>query len=578
MKIKKLLLTILTLVITTVAPGRSTLFNNGKTRYQIAVSSAASVSEKTAAKELQHYLREISGAEFPIVDSESSQQSRRAWHIWVGCSKQVQHLLGACPPAADDEAFVCTSRDGDIFLYGGRDRGTMYGVYSFLEKYLGVKWYTPECTVIPKQRRWTFEEIALRESPAIRYRHVQYYNAERSQEWLAHNFNNSGTKVCSNLFGGIEAYWNAHTFGQFVPVEKYYAEHPEYFSLINGERVSAYAQLCLSNPEVLQICIAQMKKAIAANPGYWVYSMSQNDNQLACQCEACREIEKRYGGHSGLLLWFVNQVADAVRVDYPDKNVGTFAYQYTRHAPKDIVPRDNVVIRLCSIECCFGHPLEKCEVNRPFIEDLADWSRIAPQLFIWDYVVNFYQFLAPFPNFSVLADNIKTFRKYHAIGIQEEAQYISDGGEFAELRAWVLSKLLWNPDQPTSPLVKEFIRDYYGASAPFIQEYFDLTQALVTEETHPGIYIDAFNPLYTESYVSRASELLDRARQAVASDDELTRRVSRVCAQILFLKNARNHSASLEDGTCAELLRILHAQQIRPGEWITLESFTAEQQ
>lgn len=578
MNFQKLLLPFLALTLTTLASGRTILFRNGDTRYRIAVDPAASVSEKTAAKELQAYLQEISGATFPIVTSETARRSRAERRIWVGCSEPVQRLLGVRSPEADDEGFVCTSKNGDLFLYGGRNRGTLYGVYSFLEKYLGVRWYTPDCTVVPKRKQWHFQAIDLRESPAIRYRHIQYHHAEQSPAWLAHNLNNSAWVAASNEYGGIEAYWNAHTFGQFVPVDQYYSTHPEYFSMIDGLRVSTYAQLCLSNPEVLRICIAEMKKAIAANPEYWVYSMSQNDNDRPCQCEACRAIEKRYGGHSGLILWFVNQVADAIKAEYPGKYIGTFAYTYTRRPPEGIVPRDNVVIRLCSIECCFGHPLEGCETNRPFLEDIREWSRIAPRLFIWDYVVNFYQFLAPFPNFGVLADNIKTYRKYHAIGIQEEAQYSSEGGEFAELRAWVLAKLLWNPDQPTLPLVQAFIRDYYGVAAPFIQEYFDATQALVTEETHPGIYIDAANPLYTEAYLATASGLLEKARQAVFSDAEMTRRVDRVRIQILYLKNARDHAAALADGTCAELLRILHDQQIRPGEWISLESFTADQQ
>lgn len=195
-----------------------------------------------------------------------------------------------------------------------------------------------------------------------------------------------------------------------------------------------------------------------------MYSVSQNDNSLPCECEDCKAIAEKYGGQSGLLIWFVSQVADAMKKVYPDKNIGTFAYQYTRKAPEGIVPRDNVVIRLCSFECCFGHPLESCSINKPFISDLHDWSKVTPRLYIWDYVVDFAQYLAPFPNFAVLADNIRTFRKFGAIGVKEEAQYQPECIEFEWLRSWVLAKLLWNPDQDTNSLVHEFITAYYGVA------------------------------------------------------------------------------------------------------------------
>ena len=53
----------------------------------------------------------------------------------------------------------------------------------------------------------------------------------------------------------------------------------------------------------------------------------------------------------------VNSVADAIADEFPHVVVDTLAYQYTRPAPNITVPRKNVVIRLCSIECNFAAPL-----------------------------------------------------------------------------------------------------------------------------------------------------------------------------------------------------------------------------
>lgn len=572
MKFRNLVIILISCLATCLtAEGRSTLFKNGKTSYSIVIGKDASVSEKTAAEELSFYLNKISGAEFAILEEDEPGSSSR--RIFIGFNEDYAARTDAERPADDFEGFTYRNVGKDIWIYGGRTRGTMYGVFAFLENELGVRWYATDCTKIPETDRWTFSKMNVSESPAIRYRFTQYYNVERDDAWLAHNRNNSVWGAHDNKYGGLSSYWNAHTFEQFIPSGKYFHEHPEYFSLRNGER-KPYTQLCLSNPEVLKICIERMKESIAANPLCWVYSMSQSDNQFPCECEHCRAIEKKYGGHSGLMVWFVNQVADAIKPIYPDKYIGTFAYQYTRQAPKSIVPRDNVVIRLCSIECCFAHSLEECDHNSSFIDDIKEWSRIAPNLFIWDYVVNYRQYLAPFPNFQVLADNIKTFRKYNAIGIQEEAQYQSLGGEFSDMKSWVIAKLLWNPEQDTDALTSEFISYYYGDAAPYIQEYFDLCRRQIKPDTVMGIYIDQWNPLFTDDFIKEAAALLDKAVESVKDQNETIRhRTDLVKLQIQYLRTMRYPEETIADGTRKWLADFLTRYNIRVNEVTKTEDF-----
>lgn len=541
-------------------PHKNTLFSEGKSDYSIVLCDNASASEQTAAEELQSYLQQIGGVTLPIIGCKQLAEGQK--HIFVGYNEKYGALCGAVFPEKGDEGYTYRNVGSNIWIYGGSERGTMYGVYSFLENELGVRWYTKDYTHISALKEWCFGELYSNESPFIQYRFVQYYNVEPHKEWLAHNKCNSVWSAQNNEYGGLVAYWNAHTFEQFIPSGEYFSTHPEYFSLRDGKR-TPYTQLCLSNPEVLQICTDKMKQAIADNPLYWVYSMSQSDNQFPCQCENCRAIEEQYGGHSGLVVWFVNQVADAIKPLYPDKYIGTFAYQYTRKAPTGITPRDNVVIRLCSIECCFAHPLEECAHNRPFISDIEDWSKIAPHLFIWDYVVNYRQYAAPFPNFGVLAENIKTFKRFNAIGIQEEAQYESLGGEFSDLKSWVLSKLLWNPNLDTKKLVSQFITDYYGAAAIYIQQYFDLCHSLINDETVMGIYIDENNPLYTDEFIIEADRLLTQAKQTVAGcDDDICMRVDMVALQIDYLRVVRTPHEAAADGTRDRLFNFIRKNNI----------------
>jgi hypothetical protein len=561
MRIKIFFFVLITVLFSTFSlSAANTLFKNGKSKYVIVVNDDAFYSEKTAAAELHDYLKQISGADIPVTNKVSSTEK----NVIIGFDEASFKELGISmkQPEEDDEGFTCFSDKGNIFIYGGSHRGTMYGVYSFLEKLFGVRWYAPDCTIVPKMNKFKFKDFSWSEEPFIKYRYSQYYETSENMAWSAHNRNNSAWTAEKNEYGGTEAYWSAHTMGQFIQSSEYFDKHPEYFALRNGKRIPN-GQLCLSNPDVLELCKKAMRNAIETHPGYWVYSLSQNDNQAFCECEKCRAIEDKYGGHSGLILWFVNQVADYIKPLYPDKHIGTFAYQYTRHAPTGIVPRDNVVIRLCSIECCFAHSLEECEQNKSFVEDLKAWSKIAPTLYIWDYVVNFRQYVAPFPNFGVLAKNIKTFGKYNAIGVQEEAQYESYGGEFSEMKDWVLTRLLWNPNQDTDALVDEFMRGYYGDAAPYVREYFDMCQNLVKDDTHMGIYINYDNPLYNEEFISNSLDVLKKAKDAVSGDAQLADRVDIVRLQPLYLKIGRHTEESIHDGSYDEFSKIVRAHNIR---------------
>ena len=524
------------------------LFRNGRSDYKIVVSAAASTSEKTAASELQQYIEQMSGVRLPITDDLNAKPS-----IIVGYNAGVQLKTVAKQPDANDESFTYKTVGHDLLIWGGSGRGTMYGVFTFLERELGIHWLTPGCTVVPKYKKWKLPRLNHSEKPFIGYRYSNYFVAN-DPKWSAHTRENMKWSPNINDYGNIEAYWGAHTMGHFVSVKEFYEAHPEYFALRDGKRSSDYAQLCLSNPDVLEICKNRLAAFMRENPTYRIYSLSQNDNFSFCQCKECAAIEQQYGGHAGLIVWFVNQVADAVREEFPDKYVGTFAYQYSRKPPTGIKPRENVVIRLCSIECCFAHPLDAgCPQNEAFMRDLKGWAALAPHLFIWDYIVDYAQYIAPWPNFQVLGPNIKVFGDNKAIGIFEEAQYQSAGAEFDEMKAWTVNQLLWNPEQDVDSLVNIFIDGFYGKAAPHIMDYYRLCRSLVKPDVHYGIYIRENHEIYSDKFISDAFAILDEARKA-AENDEISERVERVRMQPLYLHCMRHKAESLKDGTWNELV------------------------
>lgn len=525
------------------------LFRDGKSDYKIVISAEASTSEQTAARELQQYIEKVSDARLPIVNDINTDGRR----IFVGYNTRVADLTGARKPRKDDEGFTYRTIGHDLLIWGGAQRGTMYGVFTFLEREFGIHWFTPKCTAVPRCREKKLPRLNRSEQPFVKYRYSNYFVANNAPEWSAHTRENMKWGPMTSDYGNIEAYYGAHTMEWLVPVGEFFETHPEYFCLRDGKRYNGYGQLCLSNPDVLEICKTRMAQRMREHPEYRIYSLSQNDNFMFCQCEQCKAIEDRYGGHSGLIVWFVNQVADAVKDEFPDKFIGTFAYQYSRQPPTGIKPRENVVIRLCSIECCFAHPLDAgCPQNEKFMQDLKGWAELAPHLFIWDYIVDYAQYIAPWPNFQVLGPNIKIFGDNKAIGIFEEAQYQSAGAEFDEMKAWTVNQLLWNPEQDVDSLTSIFIKGYYGKAAPYIKEYYDLCKSLVKPDVHYGIYIRENHEIYSDEFIRQAFDILEQAK-AAAESDNIREQVDRVRMQPLYLHCMRHKAESLKDGTWEEL-------------------------
>jgi hypothetical protein len=225
------------------------------------------------------------------------------------------------------------------------------------------------------------------------------------------------------------------------------------------------------------------------------------------------------------MLHFVNAVAADIEQEFPNVAINTLAYQYTRKPPEYVKPRYNVIVQLCSIECSFSTPLSE-ERNRAFRDDIEGWSKICKRLYIWDYTTNFRHYIMPHPNLRVLAPNIKFFTAQGVKGIIEQGDHNSNGGEMAELRAWVLAKLLWDPSLDGQVLIDEFIDGYYGPAAEPIRAYIKLIHDAVEDS---NCYLSIKSPLNAPflslKVLSQAEVLFEKAEQAAKADSDVLNRV-----------------------------------------------------
>ena len=525
------------------------LFDNGDSGYCIIVSSKASESELYASRELQYWIHEVSGVTLPIKDVGEGIENKR---IIVGLNQDSKRR---CPRIIEfpeeTDSYAYFSVDGDILIYGGSERGTMYGVFSFLENELGVHWYTKDCTIIKKRNKYIFTILSKTASPAIQMRNV-FYHGKFDADWMAHNKISQTSAFPPswpiNLHGNEYIFYGSHTFANFVPVEKFFRIHPEYYSLYNGKRISEYTQLCLTNPQTLQLCIEGMLQMIKEHPDYYSYELSQFDCGRPCQCENCTNLKEKYGSESGLLLWFVNQVADVVKEEYPNKFIHTLAYQHTESAPKRIKPKDNVIICLCGIRNCAIHSFSDCPINADFNKALSEWAKLTDKLFVVNYVASYKQYCIPVPNFNVLSKDIKACSDLHCMGMREFGTNMAPVGDFADLRAYVMAKLLWDPYLNVDELVDDFIKIYYGRSASYIRQYYDLLQSSVTKSTHLKNSDDFNNAIYSEELITRSLSILKHAT-IVADSEEYRNRVESIRLGMSFVYCMRYPRKAKKDGT-----------------------------
>lgn len=490
------------------------LVTENQTNYKIVIPNQATEVERKAAEELQKYLYKISKTNLEIIkDSKAISE----FEISIGYTNRLSTSgLNIDLDDLKEDGFSIKTDGNTIFIFGGNVKGTLYGVYTFLDEFLKVKMYSPGVFNIPNNPNIIIPQIDLTETPIIKYRELHMPSATLSQEFCDwHKLHHPSVR--EKEYGSF-----VHTFQNLIPSQKYYEKHPEYFSEINGIRVPDQ-QLCLSNHDLYEELLKNLKDQMNKKPEAKVWDVSQNDNFGSCKCESCAKADSYYESPAGIMIEFVNKIAR----EFPEKTISTLAYQYTRKAPINIKPEPNVMVVLCTIECDRSKPIAD-DHNDLFNRDIKEWSSLTDNIKIWDYVVQFSSYTNPFPNFHVLKPNIKLFVDHGVTSLFEQGSGNS-WSDMHELKSYVLAKLMWNPDADVDAIINEFIKGYYGKASEYIKQYFDLRQNAV-EKSNDGLIIYGYprtgiNSYLTPELLNKYSEIFDNAEKSVENEEEYLKRV-----------------------------------------------------
>jgi len=496
--------------------------HDGHSEYTIIIPMEVHDSDSTAAAYLSRYINEMTGVVIPVIYDTSPSED---YEICIGNTNRMDFSDDLLP-----DAYTIKSEGTKLFITGGKNKGSIYAVIDLLERW-GCRMFSPTEKHIPEYDLLSLPDLNLTNSPLNSLRIINgTMTADKEfTDWL---------RITTIPEVAPPGYY-VHTFHKLIPREEFFEEHPEYFAWL-GNKYS-HDQPCPSNEEVRDIIIDRLGREMEAHPEFDIWAVSQNDNFTYCQCEKCEAVIAEEGSPAGPIIRLVNEVAEA----YPEKTISTLAYQFSRSAPAKTKPSDNVLVRLCTIELNRSRPIQHDSASQTFVKDITDWGKISQNIYLWDYTINFNHSVSPFPNLHVLQPNMQFFYENN-VRMQFPQSNLQTGHEFVELKARILSGLMWDPYLDVDSIKEDFFSIYYTEAGPFMREYADLMEKELISSGKilyiyepPNNHSDAFlNAENVEYY----NYLFERAEAAVAGKPDILNRVkvSRLPLQYAIMEIGKN--------------------------------------
>ena len=554
-----------------------TLAVDGNTTYRIVISEQADESTKAVAEDMAAILKEITGAVFPVVaDTEAPLPNE----IVVGHDNARLTdlaLAGMTKEFALDEYEIRTVGTR-LVIAGTPPRGSINGMYGFLQDHLGCRWFTPAASRIPRNPDLAIGGIADRQRPDFLWRtaaSVSYWDAD----WSARNRMNrslvaGGTPAVGSTDARLYsmlAHYGGHGLN-YVPASLH-DEHPEYYAEIDGKRAlhesASQRAYCITNPGFVKYIIEWSKDQFRGQVGRYGYApiinLGHTDNHLYCQCTECETSYERLGegdirvGIAGTYHEFYNKIAAEVVKEYPDAIIDIIAYSIVGF-PSSVMMHPNIQVTWTPIGACQAHAFDECPANRDndLLGWLDKWVERTEMVHVWLYHYQNYPWM---PHLKLFAAprNLREFhrRGVHSVIIQSpevaaRTNPASDGDKvmggfnppnnvywtvtdnLRHLISYLCTRLLWDTNYDIREGITEFCETYYGAASSEMDQVIVLLQSVSSYERTMGTTFSAYAgvhqplssaPLLKWNLVEKMDGLFDAAEKNVADDAVRLRRV-----------------------------------------------------
>ena len=523
---------------------------NGKSPYTIIRAVDAAEPEKKAIQELTQHIKAASGVNIPV-KTENSKFSGPA--IYIG-QTAFARKYGILFQNYGKEEWLIKVIGKDIVIGGGRPRGTIYGVWEFLERRAGIMWLDEKFTYLPELNEITVpDNFELKGKPAFAIRCIYAYHRNpqkarrlfmaRNRQNLFHGESGLGYLKAWGIYKILGSPRECHTYYNYT--KDWGPENENCFSLSkSGKRLRAVnpsgpGQVCLTNPKTRKLFAAELRGFIEADRAGskdgnypWIYDISANDNNSKCVCPKCLAAAKKYGSYSGLVLEFTNAIADSIAGDYPDVKVQMFAYMFAQEVPENIKARPNVIVRLAQLGSEWAgavrdslRPLSHPN-NEVCRQQVLGWSKIA-SLAIWDYWIMYLKDTEASSCTPAIVSNLRFYHDKNVISILIESEKPLDTCFYA-LRIWLGFRFMNNPDLDAATEIDRFMKVYYGPAAPFMKEFLKYLEKRNAEikKRLTDLPVQRRTDL-DDAFFIKADKLFAAAEAAVAGKPDYLRRIAK---------------------------------------------------
>jgi len=432
----------------------ATIVDEGEARAAIVLPAEASDTLQEAAALLADYIEQSSGAAIPVI-AEGALPPEDATLIHLGPTSAAAPVIANFGDLADDGFVIRASGGDEVIIAGPTDAGIAFGVYEFLERYVGVRWLLPgeHGTSVPRRATIEVPDADIRQEPAFFSRKFSGLVTGDERTWIRHMRMSSRMRFHHNL-------------RNLFPPETWAATHPEFFPLIDGERRLPTSNgdykwtPCFSAPGIVAEAARVISEHFDAIPAAESYSLGINDVGTPgwCQCSDCRAAysgETNFVGvpdYSDPYYAWCGEVIDAVLEQHPDKWFGCLAYNNAIDPPSGAPVHPRLIPYITLDRMQWADPALR-ERGHEFN---ARWESAASTLGWYDYIYG-RQYSLPRVYCHQMAENLRYARDHGVTAFYAEAY--PNWGEGPKL--YVAARLLWNPDAD----VDEMLRDWYVACA-----------------------------------------------------------------------------------------------------------------
>ncbi len=497
-----------------------------KARAAVVVPAKCDAGIRQAADLLARYVKESSGAELPIIEEPAAAPEGMCVTIHVGEDAYVKGLNLKIDDL-DDDGYVIRGVDGKhVVIAGPTAWGTEFGVYEFLERYLGVRWLMPgpNGDDVPPHKTIDVPADEVRQEPAFFSRLFSGLVGEQVT-WARRN----------RMHGRVGFH---HHLQKLIAPEKYTKTHPHFFPIRKGERYlppdsnTHGWQPCFTAEGLVEEAVKNICLYFDNNPQATSYSLGVVDSSGHCECEKCQARdtgEKNFLGRrdvSDRYYEWCNKVVEGVLKKHPDKYFGCLAYSEVAQAPSRVKVHPRIIPYMTYDRMKWADPELEADGHRM----TERWRQMSPVLGWYDYIYGA-AYCVPRVWFHKMADY---YRYGHAQGVR--ALYAEAYPGFGEgPKLYVSLKLQWDPEQDVDRLLRDwYVRTVGAKAADDLAAYYahweDFWTRRVLESkwfTKHGQYRAFNSPTYladvTEEDVAKCRRLMDAVVQKAETPKQKAR-------------------------------------------------------